>query len=65
MRVTSGDAGGDARAPGSIPVTSGAFTSAPPGVTVEPGKTITWTNTDLSPHQVTVAGQQPQERTSW
>ena len=43
--------------PGSIPVSIGAFTFGPAGVTIEPGKTITWTNTDLSPHQVTVAGQ--------
>jgi plastocyanin len=43
--------------PGSIPVSIGAFTFGPAGVTIEPGKTVTWTNTDLSPHQVTVAGQ--------
>src|SRR5262245_41157294 len=43
--------------PGSIPVSIGAFTFGPAGVTVEPGKSITWTNTDHSPHQVTVAGQ--------
>ena len=42
---------------GSIPVSIGAFTFGPAGVTIEPGKTVTWTNTDLSPHQVTVAGQ--------
>jgi plastocyanin len=43
--------------PGSTPVSIGAFTFGPAGVTVEPGKSVTWTNTDLSPHQVTVAGQ--------
>ncbi len=43
--------------PGSIPVSIGAFTFGPAGITIEPGKSVTWTNTDLSPHQVTVAGQ--------
>ena len=42
--------------PGSIPVGIGAFTFGPAGVTIEPGKSVTWTNTDLSPHQVSVAG---------
>jgi plastocyanin len=41
---------------GSLGVNIGAFTFGPPGVTITPGKTITWTNTDESPHQVTVAG---------
>ena len=43
--------------PGSTPVSIGAFTFGPAGVTIEPGKTVTWTNADLSPHQVTVTGQ--------
>jgi plastocyanin len=37
-------------------VTINGFTFGPGGVTVEPGKAVTWTNTDDSPHQVTVAG---------
>ena len=41
---------------GSIGVNIGAFTFGPPGVTIAPGKTVTWTNTDESPHQITVAG---------
>jgi len=41
---------------GSIGVNIGAFTFGPPGITVTPGKTVTWTNTDESPHQVSVAG---------
>jgi plastocyanin len=41
---------------GSLGVNIGAFTFGPPGVTITPGKTITWTNTDDSPHQITVAG---------
>jgi len=41
---------------GSIGVNIGAFTFGPPGITITPGKTVTWTNTDESPHQVTVAG---------
>jgi plastocyanin len=41
---------------GSIGVHIGGFTFGPPGVTVAPGKTVTWTNTDDSPHQITVAG---------
>ena len=41
---------------GSIGVNIGAFTFGPPGITVPPGKTVTWTNTDDSPHQITVAG---------
>jgi plastocyanin len=41
---------------GSIGVNIGAFTFGPPGITVTPGKTVTWTNSDESPHQVTVAG---------
>ena len=41
---------------GSIGVSIGAFTFGPPGITVAPGKTVTWTNTDDSPHQITVAG---------
>ncbi len=42
--------------PGAIGVNIGAFTFGPPGITVTPGKTVTWTNTDESPHQITVAG---------
>jgi plastocyanin len=42
--------------PGSIGVNIGAFTFGPPGITITPGKTVTWTNTDESPHQITVAG---------
>lgn len=42
---------------GSIPVSIGAFTFGPAGVTIQPGKTVAWTNTDISPHQVTVTGQ--------
>jgi plastocyanin len=41
---------------GSIAVNIGAFTFGPSGITVTSGKTVTWTNTDESPHQVTVAG---------
>jgi plastocyanin len=41
---------------GSVGVNIGAFTFGPPGITITPGKTVTWTNTDESPHQVTVAG---------
>ena len=37
-------------------VTINGFAFGPGGVTVEPGKAVTWTNTDDSPHQVTVAG---------
>lgn len=32
------------------------FVFSPGGITVEPGKSVVWTNTDDSPHQVTVAG---------
>jgi plastocyanin len=32
------------------------FTFGPNPIRVEPGKTVTWTNIDDSPHQVTVAG---------
>jgi plastocyanin len=42
--------------PGAIGVNIGAFTFGPPGITVTPGKTVTWTNADDSPHQITVAG---------
>ena len=41
---------------GSIGVNIGAFTFGPPGITIAPGKTVTLTNTDESPHQITVAG---------
>jgi plastocyanin len=41
---------------GNIPVNISAFTFAPGGITVAPGKTVTWVNGDDSPHQVTVAG---------
>jgi plastocyanin len=41
---------------GNIPVNIAAFTFAPGGITVAPGKTVTWVNSDDSPHQVTVAG---------
>jgi plastocyanin len=41
---------------GSIGVNIGAFTFGPPGVTIAPGKTVTWTNTDESPHQIMVTG---------
>ena len=40
----------------SIAVNIGAFTFGPSGITVTSGKTVTWTNTDESSHQVTVAG---------
>ena len=40
---------------GSVGVSIGSFTFGPPGITVTPGKTVTWTNADESPHQVTVA----------
>ncbi|HUG37247.1 MAG TPA: cytochrome P460 family protein [Candidatus Limnocylindrales bacterium] len=43
-------------APGAIPVGISAFTFGPGGITIAPGKTVTWTNSDDSPHQVTVAG---------
>jgi plastocyanin len=42
--------------PGSLGINIGAFTFGPPGVTITPGKTVTWTNTDDSPHQISVAG---------
>ncbi|MET0851980.1 MAG: cytochrome P460 family protein [Candidatus Rokuibacteriota bacterium] len=41
---------------GNIPVNIAGFVFAPGGITVAPGKTVTWVNTDDSPHQVTVAG---------
>jgi len=41
---------------GSVPVAIGGFAFGPAGVTIEPGKSVTWTNTDLSPHQVVVTG---------
>jgi plastocyanin len=41
-------------APGTIPVAISGFTFAPGGITVAPGKTVSFTNTDDSPHQVTV-----------
>ncbi len=41
---------------GSTPVTISGFVFGPGGVTVAPGRSITWTNTDESPHQVTVQG---------
>lgn len=41
---------------GSVGVNIGAFTFGPSGITVTPGKTVTWTNTDESPHQISVAG---------
>jgi len=43
--------------PGSTAVAIGSFVFAPGGITIEPGKAVTWTNTDESPHQVTVTGQ--------
>jgi hypothetical protein len=42
--------------PGSIGVNIAAFAFGPPGITITPGKTVTWTNTDDSPHQIAVAG---------
>lgn len=42
--------------PGHIPVNISAFTFAPGGITVAPGKTVTWVNSDDAPHQVTVVG---------
>jgi plastocyanin len=41
---------------GAIGVNIGAFTFGPPGITVTPGRTVTWTNTDDSPHHIRVAG---------
>jgi plastocyanin len=41
---------------GNIPVTIQAFAFGPGGVTIAPGKSITWVNADDSPHQVTVQG---------
>jgi plastocyanin len=40
----------------AIGVNIGAFTFGPPGISVTAGKTVTWTNTDDSPHQISVAG---------
>jgi plastocyanin len=37
-------------------VTIAGFVFAPGGITVDAGKPVLWTNTDDSPHQVTVAG---------
>jgi plastocyanin len=42
--------------PGTVPVAIQGFTFAPGGVTVPPGRAITWVNNDDSPHQVTVQG---------
>jgi len=40
---------------GNVPVNIAGFTFAPGGITVAPGKTVTWVNGDDSPHQITVA----------
>jgi plastocyanin len=42
--------------PGATTVNITGFVFAPGGLTVAPGKTITWVNADDSPHQVTVQG---------
>lgn len=42
--------------PGATTVNIAGFVFAPGALTVAPGKTITWVNTDDSPHQVTVQG---------
>ena len=42
--------------PGATTVNIAGFVFNPGGLTVEPGKPITWVNTDDSPHQVTVQG---------
>jgi plastocyanin len=42
--------------PGATTVNIAGFVFAPGGLTVAPGKAITWVNTDDSPHQVTVQG---------
>jgi plastocyanin len=41
---------------GSIGVSIGGFAFGPAGITVAPGRTVTWANTDDSPHQIMVAG---------
>jgi len=43
-------------APGMLAVNIAGFVFTPGGITVEPGKPVTWINTDESPHQVTVQG---------
>jgi plastocyanin len=43
-------------APGAATVNIAGFVFSPGGLTVAPGKSITWVNTDDSPHQVTVQG---------
>lgn len=42
--------------PGATTVNIAGFVFTPGGLTVAPGKAITWVNTDDSPHQVTVQG---------
>jgi plastocyanin len=42
--------------PGATTVNIAGFVFAPGGLTVAPGKAITWINTDESPHQITVQG---------
>ena len=41
---------------GNLPVAIQSFAFGPGGVTVAPGRSITWVNADDSPHQVTVQG---------
>ena len=43
-------------APGATTVNIAGFIVRPGGLTVAPGKAITWINTDESPHQITVQG---------
>ena len=42
--------------PAATTVNIAGFVFAPGGLTVAPGKAITWINTDESPHQITVQG---------
>ncbi len=42
--------------PGATTVNIAGFVFAPGGLTVAPGKAITWINTDESPHHITVQG---------
>ena len=42
--------------PGATTVNIAGFVFAPGGLTVAPGKAVTWINTDESPHQITVQG---------
>ena len=40
-------------AAGAVPVNIAAFAFGPGQLTVETGKPVVWTNSDLAPHQVT------------